>query len=307
MHGLRLPGVMPTALGIGALLLWSSTIAISRQTAQALGPLTAGTLIFGLGGLLACVHAISRKPGLAAILRLPRRYLVGCGALFVGYEIALYLAVGMAASDQQVLVVGLINYIWPALLLATAIPLLGYRASAWLGIGMALALGGVGLALGANLLVWELEAGAGWQPYLLMGCGALAWALYTNLSRRWLGDHPVSGLPVFILATGVALGMMRLFVVETTSWSLSAMAGAAYLAVGVTWMAYTFWDIGSRRGNIVLLGTLSYFIPLFSTGISVVVLGEPASPGLWLSAILLIAGAWICERAMFVPRSTIQA
>jgi hypothetical protein len=66
-------------------------------------------------------------------LRLPKRYLFGCGALFVSYEVALYLAVGLSVSDQQVLVVGLINYLWPALILLTAIPILRYRARPWLG------------------------------------------------------------------------------------------------------------------------------------------------------------------------------
>jgi drug/metabolite transporter (DMT)-like permease len=287
-----------TALGILAIVLWSSTIAFSRQAAQALGPLTSAAVIFIAGGLLACVQVSFHKPGLKAILRLPRRYLLGCGALFMSYEVALYLAVGLSASDQQVLVVGLINYLWPALILVTAIPLLGYRASPWLAAGVLLALMGIILARSGNGLAWALASGEAWLPYLLMLYGALAWALYTNLSRRWLGENALSGLPLFILATGILLGWMRLFVVESSHWSWAAGLSVSYLVIGVTWMAYTFWDIGSRRGNLILLGTLSYFIPLISTGISVIVLGEPARPTLWLAALLLIAGAWVCKRSV---------
>jgi drug/metabolite transporter (DMT)-like permease len=156
----------------------------------------------------------------------------------------------------------------------------------------------VGLARGGNWLTWELRSEEAWLPYLLMFYGALTWAFYTNLSRRWLGKNTFSGLPLFILAMGVVLAWMCLFTVEFSQWSLPAGLHVAYLVIGVTWMTYTFWDIGSRRGNLILLGTLSYFIPLISTGVSVIVLGEAAKPTLWLAAVLLISGAWVCQRSV---------
>lgn len=289
---------MPTIFGILAILLWSSTIGFSRLLAEALGPLTSGALIFLMGGLLSCLQVSFRKPGLPGILRLPVRYLVVCVFLFVTYEIALYLAIGLSVNDHQVLVVGLLNYLWPALILLTAIPLLGYHASPWLGVGVVLSLAGVSLALGVNPFTGGLNQGEAWLPYLLAIYAAFAWAFYTNLSRRWLGESVVSGLPVFILLAGLVLGGMRLFVTEESLWIPQAIFSLAYLVVCVTWLAYTFWDIGSRRGNIILLGTLSYFIPLLSTLISALILQQAPGSTILLATLLLVAGAWIGNRAI---------
>jgi drug/metabolite transporter (DMT)-like permease len=221
-----------------------------------------------------------------------------CGFLFITYEVALYLAIGLADSHRQVLVVGLINYLWPALILVTAIPLLGYRASGWLGVGIILAVLGISLALGVNPFSGDPVQGEAWLPYLLALYAAFSWAIYTNLSRRWLKDAAVSGLPLFILASGLSLGILRWFSAETSTWTNQAILAVIYLAVFVTWLAYTFWDIGTRRGNLILLGTLSYFIPLFSTLISALLLHEPPGWPLWLAVLFLIAGAWICNRAI---------
>jgi drug/metabolite transporter (DMT)-like permease len=223
---------------------------------------------------------------------------VVCGFLFVSYEVALYLAIGLSVSSQQVLVVGLLNYLWPALILLMAIPLLGYHASPWLGAGVVLSMAGVSLALGVNPLKGEMKLGEAWLPYLLAFYAAFAWAIYTNLSRRWLRDSVVSGLPAFILLTGLVFAGMRLFVRKDSVWTLQAILSLAYLVVCVTWLAYTFWDIGSRRGNLILLGTLSYFIPLLSTLISALVLRQVPGTAILLATLFLVAGAWICNRAI---------
>ena len=58
------------------------------------------------------------------IRHLPMRYLFGCGTLFVSYMLLLFLAIGAAQDRQQVLEVGLLNYLWPVLtLLLTAVML----------------------------------------------------------------------------------------------------------------------------------------------------------------------------------------
>ena len=47
----RLTGTaLPTALGIGSILMWGSTIAFSRSLAEELGTLTSGALMLGVGG-----------------------------------------------------------------------------------------------------------------------------------------------------------------------------------------------------------------------------------------------------------------
>ncbi len=288
---------LPTLLGLCAILLWSSTIGFSRSLSEALGPFSTGAAIYLLAGALASVRALRQYKGWRPIFALPRAYLFGCGALFVVYIVCLYLAVGLAVDHQAVVVVGLINYLWPALTLVFSIPILGHRGSRALPLGILLALAGIALALGGvTFNVQSLAANA--AAYLLMLIGAVCWGLYTNLSRRWLGENRVSGVALFLLAGGLALGALRLSVQEHSQWSGASLLQLAYMATGPAWLAYTFWDFGVRRGQIILLSALSYFTPLLSTIISIVVLKASFSPNLWLAALLVIAGAAICQRGV---------
>jgi drug/metabolite transporter (DMT)-like permease len=280
--------------GVLAILLWSSTIGVSRNIQEALGTFTAGTAIYILAGCLACMSIFVRYRSLKPLFTLPPRYLMVCGGLFVGYITCLYVAVGLASDHQQVLVVGMINYLWPALILLLAIPILGQRAHLILAVGMVLALIGVGLALGGTNLNPSVLT-ANMFAYGLMFCGAICWALYTNFSRRWLRESAISGVALFILASGCALGLMRLAVDENSAWSMPILAQVIYMAVGPGWLAYTFWDVGIRRGPIILLTNLSYFTPLFSTFLSVMVLRTQAGANLWLAALLIIAGAALSQ------------
>ena len=112
----------PTFLGLLAILLWSSTIGFSRSVSEKLGPLTSGFIIFILAGLVSCFQVLLQQGSLRPIFRLPKLYLFGAGAFFTSYEVALYLSIGLSQTREQVLVVGLINYLWPVFILVSAVP-----------------------------------------------------------------------------------------------------------------------------------------------------------------------------------------
>jgi drug/metabolite transporter (DMT)-like permease len=126
----------------------------------------------------------------------------------------------------------------------------------------------------------------------------VCWSLYTNLAKRWLGEGDANGVALFLLAGGLALGLLRLFSSETSTWSPSTFAILAYMILCPAFLAYTFWDLGTRKGKMIFLATLSYFTPLLSTILSVWVLQAPTSPGLWLSAGMIIAGAALSQASM---------
>jgi len=132
---------------LGAILLWSTTFALSRSVTEQIGPLTAGAAVFLIGGAFCLLRlAWSAKP-LARFLKLPRRHLLGCGALFVFYTAAIYVAVGLARDRGQLLEIALANYLWPALTILFSLILLKKRASLWLVPGTALALTGIFLVM----------------------------------------------------------------------------------------------------------------------------------------------------------------
>jgi drug/metabolite transporter (DMT)-like permease len=290
-----------SGLGIAAILLWSTTVAFSRALTESLGALTTAAAVYLVAGVISCLYSWRRPGSFPALLALPRGYLLGCGGLFVLYIAVFYIAIGTAQSRSQVITVGLINYLWPALSLLFSLPLLHKQAKPWLPPGMALALAGIWLAVTATQRI-SLQAllsdNNGWAPYVLALVAAVSWALYSNLSRRWAGEADTGAVPLFLLISGVVLLVARLFVHESSAWSPNVLLLLLYVALGPAMLAYTLWDISVRKGDIVLVASLSYFTPLLSSLISAIVLAVAPTPVWWLALLLVVLGAVVCKAAI---------
>ncbi|HKM50575.1 MAG TPA: aromatic amino acid DMT transporter YddG [Candidatus Bathyarchaeia archaeon] len=290
-----------TVQGIFALLFWSSTIAFSRSLAEQLGALTASSYIFLLAGAISCAYLMTSRRRLRAILRTPLKYLFGCGTLFIIYITCIYLAVGTATSRLQVLEVGLLNYLWPSLTLVLAVPVLARKAHYTLIPGCLLGFGGILLASVQSGESWEVFVGnfwANWFPYVLAFVAAMCWALYSNLTHRWAKEAETGAVPLFLLASGFVLAVLRLLVTERTEWTTQTGLELAYMAVFPTIIAYAFWDNAMRRGNMILVTSLSYLTPLLSIIISSVYLGVEAGAYLWVGCLLVIAGSLTCKMSV---------
>ena len=291
-----------TAMGVVAIVLWSTTIAFSRSLAEEVGAIRAGACIYLLGGVLGCLYEALVRRRFVRMFRLPRPYLVGCGLLFVIYTVSLYLAIAMSSSRQQAIEVGIINYLWPGLTLVLAVPILHTKVRAAFPVGVVLALAGAAMAplrLGdysPAALVENLRASP--LPYALAMVAAVTWALYSNLSRRWGGRMEGGAVPLFVLATGFAMAGVHLAFPEPAAWTGRAAAEIIYMAALPTLLAYAFWDAAMRRGNVVLVAAISYLTPLLSTAISVVYLSVAPGWNLWVACALVVAGAFICQRSV---------
>ncbi len=288
-----------TALGLLAVVFWSTTIGVSRSLAEKVGPMTAAAALLLVSGAIGCAWLAVRKGGLQDVTRLPASYLAGCGGLFVAYEVCLYLAVGLAAGRAQVLVVGVINYLWPGLTLVLSVPILKRRGGALLLPGAAAAFGGVALGVaGAGGLTWRAFLGAVGSspaPYGFALVAAVAWALYSNLARRWAGEVEGGAVPLFLLAAGAAAAALRFALHEQSQWSPAAGGEVLFLALFTSLLAYIFWDRAVRHGDHALVAAFSYATPLLSTGISCVYLGVAPGWHLWVGCALVAAGAVVCR------------
>ena len=294
-----------TLLGLLAILLWSASVALVRSTGERLGPVTAGAVTYLLaGGGLLLVRAARGEATPA--LRLPPRYLYGCGALFVGYTIAFFLALGLSASRVQTLEVGLLNYLWPVLTLVLSVPLLGFHARPTVWPGATLALGGVALVTlqgpGTSLDAWLASARSPLAAALGLA-GALAWALYSNLVRRWGPRAGGGAVPWFLFASGVAFLAIALARAVPSRLTAAALAECAALAL-VTGLGYLFWERAMRAGDHTLVAAASYLMPLLSTLVSCVYLRIAPAGALWLGCVLLVAGSlasWASVRPATPP------
>jgi drug/metabolite transporter (DMT)-like permease len=277
-----------------AILLWSFSVAVARRITEDIGGVSTAAVVYLLGGALCALVQWVRERRLPDPRRFSRRYLFVCGALFVACLAPLYLAIGLCTDRLQLLEIGLVNYLWTVLTVLLAVPLLGKQARPLLPLG--LALGVVGIAM-------VVTQGSAFSPtgmwrnvltnpaaYGLALCAAVSWALYSNLCRRWGATHGEGAVALFMLATGVALLVVRAFVSEPSDWTLRTVLEVCFLASTST-LGYAFWDLGVRRGDFVLLSTASYFTPLLSTLNSCLYLRVLPGGRLWLGCALLIAGA----------------
>lgn len=292
-----------TALGLVAVVMWGSTVAFGRSLTAQLGPSRAAAAVYLLSGALSLGYLVVSPSRLTRTLRLPMRYLLGCGGLFVLYTVCLYQALGLATGPQQAIEVGTINYLWPVATVVLSVPLLGLRARWTLAAGVAAALTGVVVATlpleswSAGTFVDSLRANL--LPYALALVAALSWGLYSTLSRRWAPGSGASAMPVFLMAAAVVTGVLGLAVPATAGrWTARTWLELAYLGVFPTYLGYAFWEVAMRRGNLVLVALASNFTPLIAALVAALYLRTMPGPGLWLGCGLVVVGAWLCRASL---------
>ena len=281
-----------TAGGLLAIGLWSTTVAIARSLSEQTGPVHAAAAVYLVSGLISVGFLIHRPAQLRTLRRLPPQYLLGCGGLFVAYMLFLFLAIGRAADRQQVLEVGLLNYLWPVLTVAFSVVLLHRRAHPLLIPGVLLAL------LGTFLVVMHdapwTRSGATDRifsdptPYGLAFAAAFSCALFgshSSLGRRAArrgrstcsAGHRDSAAAAE-LPGGRAASLDRPRGLE------AILLGSAMFA------AYRLWDQAMRCGNMLLVAVSSYFTPLFSTVVTCLYLAVMPGKTLWWGCGILILG-----------------
>ena len=282
--------------GFSAILLWSLTVAIARSLSERLGPVTAAASVYSVSAFLSGLALIWNSERRRQVIKLPPSYLIGCGLLFIGYMLLLFLAVGLADNRQQVLEVGLLNYLWPSLTIMLTVVLLG-KIPRWLLLpGTILALVGMFLVLtqGSQISWHSFSSNLAENPiaYLFGFAAAISWALYSVLTRKWAGGQQTGAVELFLVATAASLLLICYFIEEPRSWNIKSDVEILILGLA-TYLAYGFWDTAMRNGNVVLLAAGSYLTPLFSTIVSCIYLAVTPKPILWVGCVVLVVGSLI--------------
>ena len=157
----------------------------------------------------------------------------------------------MAKSRQQVLEVGLMNYLWPALTIVFSLFLLNKKAGPLLFPGALLAVVGIFFVIGQEVSIsWTSFTGNFAGNPLAYSFGLLAaifWALYSNLTRRW-AERSGGGVELFIPATGVFLLTFRLFNPEAGFWTIRAGLEADFFRNRYRRRLYSVGPGDAKRG-----------------------------------------------------------
>lgn len=283
-----------TLAGLAAIVLWSSLVGLLRSVSEGLGPTGGAAIIYTLSGLLLIFTV-----GFPQLRQISRRYLLVGSLLFVSYEMCLALSLGLAATRQQAIEVGMVNYLWPSLIILFAILFNGQKSRWPVLPGLLLSATGVIWVLGGDrgLNITEIIANVRSSPlsYSLALIGAFIWAAYCTVTTKYAGGK--NAITLFVLLTGLALWVLYFSSPQPPMhFSVGILARAVALSVALG-LAYAAWNVGILHGNVSLLATVSYFTPVLSASLAAGLLSTPLSWAFWQGTGMVCFGSLLCGYA----------
>jgi drug/metabolite transporter (DMT)-like permease len=268
-------------------LLTVFTVTTGRIPAFQLAAMT-----FAIGGLVGCASWLVRPGGVASLRQPLVAWVVGVGGLF-GFHALYFLALRLAPPAEA----GLLNYLWPLLIVLFSSLLPGERLAPHHIIGALLGLVGTVLLFAGN-------TGTHYEATQIPGfiaafTAALVWTAYSVLSRK-LKAVPTDAVAGFCLATALLAATVH-FSIERTVWPETPAQWLAIVALGIgpVGAAFYAWDIGMKRGDIRVLGAASYATPLLSTAFLIAAGFAQATATIALAALLIAGGGLIAAKDMF--------
>lgn len=292
-----------TSYGLGALLVWSTSFAVGRSVTEGLGMYNAAMAIYGIGGLAGVFWLLATGRFRRLVAREKAIPLAVCGFLYVTYITAYFLTLGTATTRAQLLEASLVNYLWPTLTALFSVWLLRVRASWLLLVGLSLATLGVALTLTPDLgQCWtsmRANVTANPRPYgCALYCG-ISWGLYSVLSRKWAEQVDGKAVFLFSLVTGIVFAGLALAFPHQPHWTPRLMGELAFMVICIN-AAYLLWGLAIQGGNMMVLVLASFFTPVLSTLLTVLYLHVAPHAGLWVGCGLVVAGSFLCNRAIRV-------
>jgi drug/metabolite transporter (DMT)-like permease len=284
-----------TLIGLTAILMWS-LLAVLTVATGIIPAFQLAAMTFAIGALVGSLTWIGRPEALTALRQEPLAWIVGVGGLF-GYHALYFLALRFAPPAEA----GLLNYLWPLLIVLFSSLLPGERLARHHIIGALLGLAGTVLLFAGN-------STGGFAPGQLPGLfaafvAAFVWAAYSVMSRK-LKSVPTDAVAGFCLVTAL-LAVLVHGLVEDTLWpdTPAQWLAIAALGVGPVGAAFYAWDIGIKRGDIRVLGAASYATPLLSTAFLMLAGFAKPSANIAIAAVLIAGGGLIAAKDMLRKRS----
>lgn len=283
-----------TLIGLTAIIMWSLLAALTVATGR-VPPFQLLAMTFAIG---ACVGPVTWlwRPSATRALRQPLIvWLVGIGGLF-GYHALYFLALRLAPPAEA----GLVNYLWPLLIVLFSSMLPGERLAPHHIIGAVLGFAGTVLLFAGN-------GGSQFNPAHIPGfvaafVAAFVWAGYSVMSRK-LAAVPTDAVAGFCLATALLAAACH-FALEVTIWpeTMAQWLAIGALGIGPVGIAFFAWDIGMKRGDIRVLGAASYATPLLSTAFLILAGFAKPTATLAAAAALIAVGGLVAAKDMVLGK-----
>ncbi|MEI7435462.1 MAG: DMT family transporter [bacterium] len=252
-------------MGMAAILAWATSASCAVWIGRQVGvwQYLAVSSLIGCIGQVAFYWIMGRRP--QSLFVLPPRLWAMVTLGFVVYSACYATGMITAVSDAQAVGVGLLNHMWPILMVIFAVLLVpGTRISARLGLALVLTISGLLIANWHTIL--QTSASGAALPYLFGSLAGVAWGLYSAILARWRewGQHHATGPAGFMMigAVGVAGCII------TGAWQpVDARTWLAFIYLGLIPNAagYMLWELALHRVPAATLGLMGSATPVLST------------------------------------------
>ena len=283
-----------TLIGFSAVAMWA-LLALLTDASGRVPPFLLSAITFSIGTGVGLVARLFMPASDKSQKIPPQVWLIGIAGLF-GYHFFYFTALRNAPAVEA----SLIAYLWPLLIVLGSALMPGERL-AWNHVVGAL------LGLAGTVLIVTKGGGLAFDAryafgYAMAAICALLWSSYSLLSRRF-PSVPTSIVTWFCAATAVlSLGCHLLL--EQTVWPVGTSQWLAVLGLGLMPVGAAFytWDYGVKRGNIQVLGAVSYAAPLLSTLVLIAAGSAEATPRIMAACLLITAGAALAAKQLLFGR-----
>lgn len=276
-------GIRATLLGFIAILLWGM-LALLTSLSGEIPPFQLTAMTFFIAFLIGTAAFLKSGKDFSIFKQPPAVWINGIIGLF-GYHAIYFMAMRNAPSIEA----SLIAYLWPILIVLFSSFLPGEKLRWFHVTGVALGFSGVAVLLLQGGFALRQEYMVGYALALLC---AVIWSVYSVVSRK-LSSVPTTLIGAFCGITSLLSFLCHLLFEKTVTVTGDQWIPVLLLGLGPVGLAFFAWDHGMKKGNIKLLGTLSYVAPLLSS-VLLVLFGRAAFSFSLLAACgLIVAGSFM--------------
>jgi drug/metabolite transporter (DMT)-like permease len=282
---------------LGLVLIWGCSFLFNEWALRSFSPLAVAFGRVVLGALtLAAVLLVLRQP-----VRLQRSQLVDLVVIAAVLTAIPFVLIAFAQTRVTSILAGLLNGttpLWVAIFVALLIP--AERATRRQLVGLLIGFAGIGVLLG----VWNLDELDGIGALAMLGATA-CYGLGTAWMRWRLTGTELSGASLgavqLVLATALLLPVLPLGGPpgEIVPEAVVALVGLGVLGAGVAYVL--FWRV-VRIAGPTIAATVTYLIPLVSTTLGILVLGEPLTWNEPVGGVIALVGVALAQ-GLLGPRA----
>ena len=287
-------------LALAAIALWALLAWLGVSLSHVPPFLLTGVALL-IGALIALPLSLQRSEGAWRLnlqaWKMPWSHLaLGVYGLF-GFHFLLFIALRHAPPVQA----NLVNYLWPlGIVVMAPLFLPGVVLRKTHVIAALLGFAGACLAiLGKGGSAADASGGGFAWGYIPAAGSAFIWASYSLMTKRLAlqgKSFATAAIGLFGLVSGALSLLCHALLEQSISLSGADWGYLILMGLGPLGAAFYLWDAALKRGDARQIGILSYITPLASTGVLILVSGQPLTWMIGLATALIVGAAVLGTR-----------